>query len=124
MSGGWAWAIPENSDNKDLAFEFMTQLYEDTEAYTNWCIGNGQIAVMDLSDQASYMEQPFMDKISPLFDQAVFRPFSERYSSVSSYISAMVEEVVTGGDVNTAMENFATGVISVAGEEATQDLLN
>lgn len=123
MSGGWCWAIPALSDAQDLAVDFLMEMYDNRDAYANCIINGGAISAVDLSDYEEYVSGPYMEQIIPLFDEAIFRPFSGEYSSVSSYISQMVETAITTGDAQSAMEGFATGVISVVGEEATQDLL-
>lgn len=117
MSGGWGWAIPENADNKDVAFQFMKHLMS-YDLYLNGICTKGNITVRkDIAEDEKYANQPFYSKASSLLDGAYFRPKEAKYAQVSTAIQTMVESVVTGTSPEDAIATYGSDVIRMVGEE-------
>ena len=119
MSGGWAYSIPENSDNKDLTMEFIEQL-NTYDAYKTYIMQSGNTSVRtDITEDEDYASQPFMAQATEFLDVAAFRPQNDQYSTVSTSIQQMVEAVASGDTPENAMKQYATSVANAVGEENT-----
>lgn len=125
MSGGWGLAIPENSDSKDAAFDFLKHAVTDPSLEI-YLVKNGNLSVLTDNSHftgegldVSYAQTPFMDEITESVQYAKFRPQDEDYPTVSTNIYTMVEAVVTGTDPQEAMDKFATDVANAIGAERT-----
>ncbi len=124
LAGGWGLAIPENSDNKDTAFEFIKQCM-NTEDYTNFIVSSGGIASReDTAVAEEYTSIPFKEAATDFLSGAGFRPINDEYPSVSTAVQTMVESVVTQSKTpEEAMEQYKTDVIRVTGEDRVISLL-
>ena len=119
MAGGWAYSIPENSDNKDLTMEFIEQL-NTYDAYKTYIMQAGNTSVRtDIAEDEDYASQPFMAQAAEFLDVAAFRPQNDQYSTVSTSIQQMVEAVASGDTPENAMKQYATSVANAVGEENT-----
>lgn len=118
MSGGWAWSIPEKSQNKELAFEFLQEMMKQDNYYT-YITAESNLPTIDTSDYPDILERPFMDVATEFLGNALFRPKSEDYSAVSTYIAQMSEDAATSMDAEGAMNTYKENVISTVGEENT-----
>lgn len=125
MSGGWGLAIPENSDSKDAAFDFLKHAVTDPSLEI-YLVKNGNLSVFTDNSHFTgegldvpYAETPFMDEITESVQYAKFRPQDEDYPTVSTNIYTMVEAVVTGTDPQQAMDKYATDVANAIGAERT-----
>lgn len=125
MSGGWGIAIPENSDDKDAAFDFLKHAVTDPSLEI-YLVKNGNLSVFSDNShftgeglEVSYENTPFMEEIEKSVEYARFRPQNENYPTVSSYIYAMVESVVTGTSPEDAMAKFKEDVTAAIGEDKT-----
>lgn len=116
MSGGWCWSVPERSANKDLAFDFLQEMYK-AENYYTFISAESNLPTIDMSDFPELAEKPFYDVAESMLDSALFRPKNEQYSSVSTYIAQMSEDAATGLDAKAAMETYASNVESVVGAD-------
>lgn len=117
MSGGWALSIPENSDNKDLTFEFIKQMMSP-EVYLEAVMMQGNICTRtDVAQAEAYSAQPFFSKATDFLKTADFRPQNDQYSSVSTCIQSMVESVVSGTDVEAAMQQYEVDVARTVGKD-------
>lgn len=105
MSGGLCWAVPELSDDHELAASFLVEMMT-VENYKPFIIDYGALSVLDLSDYPEYTDRPFMDISTALVAYTHFRPHHEQYSAVSTCIYQMVENLATGMDVEEALEIF------------------
>ncbi|MCC8066352.1 MAG: extracellular solute-binding protein [Clostridiales bacterium] len=121
MSGGWSWAIAENSDEKDLGFEFITELMK-SDNYITYLTGSGNLSTKnDMSEYEEYNSKLYVEEATAMSETAVFRPHNENYSKVSSYIYEMVDTIVRNDtSVETAMADFKTSVESVVGADYVQ----
>lgn len=125
MSGGWGIAIPENSSKKEAAFDFLKHAVTDP-ALEIYLVKNGNLSVFSDNShftgeglEVAYKDTPFMKEIEESVQYARFRPQDENYPTVSSYIYAMVESVVTGTSPEDAMAKFKADVIGAIGEDKT-----
>lgn len=118
MSGGWAWSIPEKSQNKELAFEFLTEMMK-TENYNTYITAESNLPTIDMGEYQDLFERPFMETAKNMLSEALFRPKSESYSAVSTYIAQMSEDAATSLDAEGAMNTYKANVIGVVGEENT-----
>lgn len=119
LAGGWAYSIPENSDNKDLTMEFIEQL-NTYDAYKTYIMQSGNTSVRtDIAEDEEYASQPFMTQAAEFLDVAAFRPQNDQYSTVSTSIQQMVEAVASGDTPENAMKQYATSVANAVGEENT-----
>ena len=118
MSGGWTWAIPQNADNPDMAWEFI-KLVSNRENQLKWAIENVQIPVRkDVADDPSYTAaNPTNEFFSSLVPITTYRPAYALYPRVSNEIQVATESVITGAaDVATAASNYDEQVRSMAGD--------
>ena len=118
MSGGWSWAIANNSDKQDEAFSFITEMMK-SDNYITYLTGSGNLATksgMDAYDE--YKSKLYVDEATAMSENAFFRPHNENYSKVSSYIYEMVDTIVRNDtDIESAMSDFKNSVSSVVGED-------
>lgn len=119
LAGGWALSIPENSDAKDITFEFITHLMNPDTAYLNAILEMGNICTRtDVAENADYVAQPFFETATQFLETADFRPQNDQYSSVSTSIQTMVESVVSGTGIDDAISQYAADVARVVGDDA------
>ncbi len=117
LAGGWAWSVPEKSDNKEDTIEFIKHLM-DLEVYTPGVISLGSIATRsDVVTDPTYSEQPFIQTATEFLQSAGFRPKDDQYSSVSTNIQTMVESVVSGTSPADAMATYGVDVTRTVGED-------
>lgn len=117
LAGGWAYSIPENSDNKDLTYEFIQHMMQP-EYYKTYIMQAGNIAVRtDTAEDEDYASRHLMDVATEFLETAEFRPQNDQYSTVSTSIQQMVESVVSGTSPEDAMNQYATSVARAVGEE-------
>lgn len=119
LAGGWALSIPENSDAKDITFEFIKHLM-DPSIYTKAVIAQGNIATRtDVAKDADYAAKPFKQISTDFLATAEFRPQNDQYSTVSTSIQSMVEAVVSGTSPEDAIAQYGTEVKRAVGDDET-----
>lgn len=117
MSGGWALSIPELSDSKDIAMDFIKHCF-DYEIYKKTIIAQGNIATRtDIAEDEEYASQPFMEKCTSFLEGAFYRPRNSQYSTVTTHIQTMVEAVVSGTSPEDAMAQYQSDVTNSVGAE-------
>ncbi|NCB91635.1 MAG: extracellular solute-binding protein [Clostridia bacterium] len=117
LAGGWAYSIPENSDQKDITWEFIKQVMSP-EFYLQYIMQAGNIAVRtDTAEEAEYTAQPLFGIATQFLETADFRPQNDQYSTVSTSIQKMVESVVSGTSPEDAMKQYGTDVARDVGDE-------
>ena len=117
LAGGWALSIPENSDAKDITFEFIQHMMSP-DIYTEAVLNQGNICTRtDVAEKEEYTSQPFFAQATELLETAEFRPQNDKYSSVSTCIQSMVESVVSGTSPKDAMAQYRTDVARTVGED-------
>jgi multiple sugar transport system substrate-binding protein len=118
MSGGWTYAIPQNADNPDLAWEFVTFM-NDQEHQLKFAIDNVQIPVRtDVADDPSYAQaNPSNEFFASLVPVTTYRPAYAVYPRISNEIQVATESVITGtADVEAAAAQYDNQVRSIAGD--------
>lgn len=117
LSGGWSWAIPEKSDQQDLAFEFITEMMKP-ENYIEYLMGSGNLGTRDMSTYDEYTARPFYKEFTEALKSAAYRPHDENYSQVSAYIYQMIDSLVRSDvSVDDAIKTFTKGVEGVVGKD-------
>ena len=113
MTGGWVLSIPEYSDAKDEAWDFIVWCM-DYDNYKSQIDDTGNMTVRsDLAEDEDYASSPHIDEFTALAEYAYYRPHTDEYSTVTTYIYTMVEQVVSMSlTPEEAMEEYATSVIS------------
>lgn len=121
MSGGWSWAVANNSDNHDLAFEFLTELMK-SDNYITYLVGSGNLATKSgMEAYEEYNSKLYVNEATAMSETAFFRPHNENYSKVSSYIYEMVDTIVRNDtDIDSALTDFQNSVKTAVGEENAQ----
>jgi multiple sugar transport system substrate-binding protein len=119
LTGGWALSIPQNSDAKDITFEFVKHLMDPDACYLDTILAQGNICTRtDVADLDEYKAQPFFQEATQFLDFSDFRPQNDKYSSVSTCIQTMVESVVTGTSISDAEAQYASDVAAVVGNDS------
>ena len=117
LAGGWAYSIPENSDQKDLTWEFIQQMMQP-DIYLKYILQAGNICTRtDTAEEEEYKSQPLFETATEFLETAEFRPQNDQYSTVSTSIQQMVESVVSGTSPEDAMNQYATSVARAVGED-------
>jgi multiple sugar transport system substrate-binding protein len=118
MSGGWTWAIPQNSDNQDKAWEFIRWI-SDKQHHLKWDIDNVQIPVRtDVAQDPSYTAaNPTNAFFASLVPITTYRPAFSVYPQVSNQIQVASESVITGtATPQQAAATFDNQVKQIAGD--------
>ncbi|MFC7893319.1 extracellular solute-binding protein [Streptomyces sp. NPDC057381] len=107
MSGGWAWSIPAEASNPDLAFEFIKTMQTKANAQ-KWYVANSGIAVReDVANDPAYVEaQPGIEFFTDLVEVTHYRPAYPAYPKVSVAVQEAMEGVTTG---DMSVEEAARG---------------
>jgi multiple sugar transport system substrate-binding protein len=118
MSGGWSWALANNSANQDLGFEFVTEMMK-SDNYITYLTGSGNLATKEGMDAyEDYNSKLYVEEATAMSETAYFRPHNENYSKVSSYIYEMVDTIVRNNtDIESAMSDFKSSVEAVVGAD-------
>ncbi|ASA23336.1 extracellular solute-binding protein [Paenibacillus donghaensis] len=96
MSGGWAWSIPAQSQNKEEAWKFVEFLMNQENA-TARVVAEGNLSPRnDSVDVAGYTDRTFTAEAQALLDVAKFRPTNDQYATVSAQLQSIVESVASG----------------------------
>jgi multiple sugar transport system substrate-binding protein len=116
--GGWAWGISSDTENSDLAFDFV-QFMSSADAIAQYADGLGGIPTR--SDVAtSDFNTGLIESVLPYQS---FRPSHTDYPRVSEQIQIATERILLGeSDVQIVMDLFADAVIDIVGEENTKSL--
>lgn len=117
LAGGWAYSIPENSDAKDITWEFI-QFMMQPEYYQEYIMQAGNLCTRtDTAENEEYLSRHLMGTFTEFLETADFRPQNDQYSTVSTCIQQMVEAVVSGTSPDDAMAQYATSVARAVGDD-------
>ena len=119
MSGGWTLAIPELSDQKDAAWDFIKYCMSK-EQYLNAVQLQGVLSTRsDVAEDSDYASQPFVQTATKFLEGAYYRPQNDQYTTVTTYIQSMVENVASGSmSPEDAMAQYKSDVENAVGEDA------
>ena len=122
MSGGWTLAIPELSDEKDAAWDFMKWCMS-YDQYLNAVQLQGVLSTRsDVAEDEEYASQPFVQTATNFLEGAYYRPQNDQYTTVTTYIQTMVENVASGSmSPEDAMAQYKSDVTNAVGEDACVD---
>jgi multiple sugar transport system substrate-binding protein len=121
VSGGWSLALGAQSQNPDLAFDFMTLALSQENALA-YDVQNSQIAVRnDVASEESYLSaNPFVEAVTEAVEYTHFRPGTSDYPAVSIALQEATEAVVVNGQSpEEAAAAYDAAVIEAVGEENT-----
>lgn len=118
MSGGWALSINADSKHKEEAFEFIKFATNKENLMYYSTTGSSLTPRKDVSETPDYLKDNFRKMATDFLAFTHYRPASEQYPGVSAEIQTAVEAVAVGElTPEQAMEQFATNVERVVGEE-------
>lgn len=121
VSGGWTLAVGANSDEPQLAFDFLAMALSKENALA-YAKQNSQLAARaDVAADPSYLaSNPFMDEVSAAVPYTHFRPSTVDYPQISIALQKATEDVVVGGvSPQEASATYDEAVIAIVGEENT-----
>lgn len=120
ISGGWTWAVPELSTNKEGGVELLKYLcsYDGILSRVIW---NGETSPRtDVAQADEYVNQtpsaiPFTAR---QLSYAVFRPAVDGYSSITASLTSAIESIVIGAAApEEAITTLQEEMIRQFGEE-------
>jgi multiple sugar transport system substrate-binding protein len=116
--GGWSWAVAADTENPDLAFDFV-QYMSSADGVARFAASLGGIPT-----RTDVVTSEFNDGlIEQVLPYQSFRPSHEDYARVSEQIQIATERILLGEtDAQIVMDLFAQGVIEIVGEENTKTL--
>lgn len=119
MSGGWTLALPELSDSKDAAWDFIKYCMS-YDQYLNAVQLQGVLSTRsDVGEDETYAAQPFVGTATKFLEGAYYRPQNDQYTTVTTYIQSMVENVASGSlSPEDAMSQYKSDVENAVGEDA------
>lgn len=123
MCGGWTWAIPANSKNKDAAWEFMKYLFT-VESQATLSAGYSLPTRDDVWEHEIWTSQPYgemFEGFRETMDFARFRDSVEGYDTATALFASAIENVAFGlMSVEEAIENFETEMVGGMGADRVQ----
>ncbi len=118
MSGGWALSIPANSDNKDMAWEFIKMASTKENNLKLQLIDRNLTPREDVAKEKSYLEIEMFEEATEFLQHTNFRPAVDKYPNVSTVIQSLVEDVVTDRITpEEAAEMYKKEVTKIVGKD-------
>ncbi|WP_238650408.1 extracellular solute-binding protein [Paenibacillus piscarius] len=121
MSGGWAWSIPAQSQNKEAAWKFMEFLMNQENA-TGRVMAEGNLSPRnDSVDVAGYTDRTYTAEAQALLEVAKFRPANDEYATVSAQLQSIVESIASGKlTPEDAVKQLKDNVVRALGEDKVE----
>lgn len=121
MSGGWAWSIPAQSQNKEAAWKFMEFLMNQENA-TGRVMAEGNLSPRnDSVDVAGYTDRTYTAEAQALLEVAKFRPANDEYATVSAQLQSIVESIASGKlSPEDAVKQLKDNVVRALGEDKVE----
>ena len=118
MSGGWALSIPKNSQQKDLAWQFI-QFASSKENNLKLLKKERNLTPRkDVAEEKTYQDIPMFKEATEFLKFTHFRPAVDKYPTVSTQIQSLVEDVVTGKITpEQAAEQYQVNVTKIVGKD-------
>jgi multiple sugar transport system substrate-binding protein len=118
MGGGWGWSIAQDSDNADLAWEFI-QFMTSAESIAAYAEGVGGVPTR-LDAESSEHNAAIAELVLPYQS---FRPGHPDYNRVSEQIQIATERIMLGeATAEEAMTLFAEAVEDIVGSDNVKRL--
>lgn len=119
MSGGWTLAVGADTDNPDLAFDFITTaLNKDNSLFYN--VNASQVPVRSdvAADPAFTESSPVSSFFSDQVEVTHYRPTTSDYAEISGNIQQAMEAVMTGEQsVDDAAAAYDKAVKGLVGDD-------
>lgn len=113
MGGGWGWSMASDTDNPDLAWEFI-QFMSSPESIAAYAQGVGGIPTRVDAPTDEFNEE----LATTVLPYQSFRPAHPDYSRVSEQIQIATERIMLGeATAEEAMALFAEAVEGIVGED-------
>jgi multiple sugar transport system substrate-binding protein len=113
MGGGWGWAIANDTDNAELAWEFV-QFMSSAESIGRYAAGVGGVPTR--ADAPSDEHNTAIAEM--VLPYQSFRPASPDYNRVSEQIQIATERIMLNeASAEEAMQMFAEAVEAIVGAE-------
>lgn len=113
MGGGWGWAISNQSENVDLAWEFI-QFMSSADSISRYAQGVGGVPARTDAPTSDF-NAAIAEKVLPYQS---FRPGHPDYPRVSEQIQIATERILLGeATAEEAMQLFAEAVEGIVGAE-------
>ena len=118
FGGGWAWAIASDTDNSDLAWDFV-RFMSGVDAVALYSDRVGGIPT-----RSDVVTNDFnAGLIASVLPYQSFRPSNENYPRISEQIQIATERILLGEtDARVVMNSYAESVISIVGVENTKTM--
>jgi multiple sugar transport system substrate-binding protein len=118
MGGGWAWAIASDTDNADLAWEFV-QFMSSADAVSRYNEALGGIPTRTDAETSDFNAM-LAEQVLPYQS---FRPGHPDYARVSEQIQIATERILLGeASAEEAMTMFAEAVEGIVGADNVKRL--
>lgn len=118
MSGGWALSIPNHSQHKDKAWEFIEFASSKEHTLSLLTKQRNLTTRDDVAKEKSYQEIPMFKEATEFLKFAQFRPAVDKYPTVSTQIQSLVEDVVTEKlTPDQAAKKYQTNVTKIVGQD-------
>lgn len=120
MSGGWTWAIPANSDDKEEAWKLL-KFMTNKESMLKFALLSGEMSPRsDVAQEETYLNQPSVvfNEAAEMLQYTNFRPSVDNYPAVSTILAEAVESVAMGqATVEEAIAQYEANLKRIVGEE-------
>lgn len=118
MSGGWAFSIPANSDEKDMAWEFIKMASTKEKNLKLQLLDRNLTPRDDVAQEPQYTEIEMFEEATAFLKNTHFRPAVDKYPNVSTIIQSLVENVVTDKITpEEAAKRYKQEVTELVGED-------
>jgi multiple sugar transport system substrate-binding protein len=119
MIGGWSLVIPNNSQNKDAAWKFLSFL-GTFDGMLEMALKSGQMTPrLDVAASSEYTNNKYAVyqeiDTTAMLKYGHNRPTTNNYSQVSLLVAEMTEAVGTGTSVDNAINNYRTQLVRLVG---------
>lgn len=120
MSGGWTWAIPANSNNKEGAKELL-KFVCSKDVQLSYSLFSGDLAVRtDVASDPAYTSQEMsvVNEANEMLDFTHFRPSVSGYSTITTMYTEVVESIAMGtATPEQAVATFESELKRIVGED-------
>lgn len=117
ISGGWTIGINANAEDKELAFQLITSIFDEAN-FKAWTLANHRMAVRtDISESPEYTADPFLAEATELAAETTGRDTVPGYQTVSALIQQATSDLLDGVSVDEVAQNYHAALVDEFGEE-------